>query len=98
MKYIHVRCLQANEEDPVDSFSELDDQRKEVRKIELFRNGRVGYATGSQEMGGARLGTTPIPEAGEMASDPAFAARAIEAPEFEAVWRRFVSRADTLPP
>jgi hypothetical protein len=98
MKYIHVRWLHANDEYPVDLYSELDEQRNEVRKIEIFRDGRIGFATGSRAMGGASLGTVPIPALSEMAANPEFVPRAIEAFEFESVWRRFVSRADTLPP
>ncbi len=44
MKYIRVKWNHLFSDEPVLLFSELDDARWEVRKIEVFRDGHQGYA------------------------------------------------------
>jgi hypothetical protein len=41
---------------PVVLYSELDDNRFEVRKVEVFRDGRLGYADAVRSSGGTGLG------------------------------------------
>jgi hypothetical protein len=50
--YIRVRWLHDAPDEPVDLWSELDCQRFETRKVEIFRDGRLGYASATEAAGG----------------------------------------------
>jgi hypothetical protein len=72
MKYLRVGWKHPHAEEPVILYSELDADRWEVRKVEVFRNGRRDYASVDGSSGGTRLGKVPIPELTEIAKDPQF--------------------------
>ncbi len=74
-------------DEPVKIYSEIDEQRNEVRKIELFRDNKIGYATKNIEFGGSCLSKYPIPEIEEIALDPQFKPVEISKDEFEKVWQ-----------
>ena len=74
-------------------YSELDDQRWERRKIEMFRDGRMGYADAEREFGGSALGLEPAPSLAEIAGDPQFEPVEITRQEFESVWSEAIAQA-----
>ncbi|WP_341487441.1 hypothetical protein [Pararhizobium sp. A13] len=84
--YIRVRWLHSSPDEPVDLWSELDANREEVRKVEIWSGGRVGYASSAGEVGGARLGEVPVPPLNEINLDPQFQAEAITKADFEMCW------------
>jgi hypothetical protein len=49
-------------------YSQLDDSRLEIRKIEVYSNGSAGWADRSSEHGSARLGIVPLPSLDEIAT------------------------------
>jgi len=61
MMYIKVKWIHALSDEPVLLYSELDGERWEVRKIEIFADERMGYASLSVSVGGTRLGKAPLP-------------------------------------
>lgn len=69
-------------------YSELDDQRMEVRKVEVFADGRMDYAGRMGHKGNARLGKVPVPPLDEIAADPEFEPVKINQGEFDAVWAK----------
>jgi hypothetical protein len=73
---------------PVTLLSELDSDRWEMRKIEFYADGTVGYADPQTEVGGSFLGEVTVPEVAEMNSDPQFEAVEISLEEFERNWMR----------
>jgi hypothetical protein len=73
---------------PVLLFSELDAERWETRSVEVFRDGRIGYASATESAGPTMLGQLPVPELDEIRADPEFDAEEITREEFEAVWER----------
>lgn len=87
MKHIHVHWIHEDLEDPIDLYSELDTERYEMRKIEVFKDGRMGFADSVQSSIGTSLGEMPIPELTEIASDKQFIPREISEVEFERVWQ-----------
>jgi Domain of unknown function (DUF6881) len=89
--YFRCRWLHDSPDYPVELWSALDTQRYEVRKIAIWRDGRVGYATTTEEVGGTMLGTVPVPPLDEIAADPQFEPQAISQEAFEAEWRRRLS-------
>jgi hypothetical protein len=92
MTHIAVQWHHGNPDDPVELYSELDEQRYEVRKVEVFRDGRRCFADGPQQSGRTRLGIVPVPPLEEIASDRQFTPRVITPAEFEAAWEAAVDR------
>lgn len=86
MNYLKVQWKHASPNDPILLYSELDDARWEVRKVEVFPDGRMGYAGSNSAFGGTRLGKVPVPSLAEIAADPEFAPAVISRAEFEAIW------------
>jgi len=84
--YIRVRWLHSSPDDPIDLWSELDAERDEVRKVEIWPSGRIGYASKAEEVGGTRLGALPVPPLNEINLDPQFEAEAITKADFEKCW------------
>ena len=87
MTYIRVQWLHSSPSEPVWLVSELDDRRREVRKVEVFSNGTKGYATRDEEVGGTRLGAEPLPSTAEIAADPQFLFAEINKETFEVIWK-----------
>ena len=64
----------------------MDDERNELRKVEVYADGKVGYATAQVEVGDTRLSLYPLPELEEIAIDPEFRPKEISKEEFDIVW------------
>lgn len=79
--------MQDNKEMPVFIYSELDDERFEVRKVEIFHDGRMGWASLLAEFGGTALSPEPISANIEMASNPVFVLTIIDREAFEELWK-----------
>jgi hypothetical protein len=92
MKYMAVTWLHENSIDPIELFSELDVSRYEVRKVEVFSDGRLGYADSEHESLDTRISIEAVPSIEEILADPQFEARAISSNEFEQIWSRAVSQ------
>ena len=88
MKYIKVSWRHVHAEEPVLLYSELDDLHWETRKVEIFRNGKIGYASRTASSGFTGLGLAPIPPISVIASDPEFEPTEITKEEFEEMWHR----------
>ncbi|MPV64341.1 DUF6881 domain-containing protein [Burkholderia sp. BE17] len=82
--------------EPIRLVSVLDRDRNEVRKLEFFRDGRVGFADETRSSLGTELGTVPVPPLVEINVDPEFEAQEITLEIFEALWIRHVTRIDHL--
>ncbi len=85
MTYIKVRWKHSILEEPELVYSELDDERWETRKVEIFPDGRRGHADKTESAGSTRLGLAPIPELEEIARDEQFEPEEITKQEFEQV-------------
>lgn len=85
--YIRVRWLHNNPDYPVELWSELDTRRFEVRKVEVWQDGRVGFASREREAGGTLLGTVPVPPLAEIAAIPEFEPQQVSELEFENCWQ-----------
>jgi hypothetical protein len=86
MTYIRVRWLHDCPDEPIWLFSELDDLRCEVRKVEVFADGSQGFASSLESVGSTQLGEAPVPPLSEIAAEPEFEPEEISKEEFEAVW------------
>ena len=64
----------------------------EIRKVEIFRDGQMGYAGKEGATKGTMLGTEPVPPRSKLAENPEFIPVEIAKEEFEEIWRRAVAR------
>jgi hypothetical protein len=87
MKYILVKWNHSLLDEPVLLYSELDKERWERRKVEVFSDGRISYAESSKSIGYTRLAFLPIPELDKISVDKQFETTEITKDEFEEVWR-----------
>lgn len=91
MRYIDVEWIHDFQDEPVRLISEIDHENYELRKLEIYRDGSVGFATDSIEHGGSRLGVSEIPPVEEINSDPEFKGREVDKHEFDVRWNQFTS-------
>ncbi|WP_431822923.1 DUF6881 domain-containing protein [Burkholderia sp. F1] len=91
---IDVAWKHAFEAEPVRLISLLDQDRYEVRKLEFFRDGRVGFADATRSMLGTELGEIPVPSLAEINADPQFDARETTLEAFQALWSSHAARID----
>jgi hypothetical protein len=87
MRYIKVLWHHDFPDEPVELYSELDDAGYEVRKVEIYRDGRSGFAEGGSSSGTTRLGEGSLPRLEEIADQEEFSPSFIEKVEFEEVWQ-----------
>jgi hypothetical protein len=88
MRYLRVTWRHDLPNEPVELYSELDDDSWEIRKVEIFRDGRIGFADSLHGSETTRLAIEPDPSLEQIAQDPQFVPRAITRQEFEAVWEQ----------
>ena len=90
MKYFFARWLHDFMDEPTSFYSEIDEHRYEVRKIEIYRDGRFGIATQEFQYGETELGDQAIPSLAEINEDPKFEAHEISREEFEQEWLHYL--------
>ena len=88
MHYLKVRWIHSAKDDPVLLYSEIDSERWEHRKIELFADGTAIFADAHEEHGDTGLSTEPLPSIKDIASDPQFEPVEISRAEFEQAWEQ----------
>lgn len=88
MSYIKVKWIHSFPDDPVWLYSELNADRWETRKVEIFADGSRGYASATESGGETCLGEVPVPPLLEISSDPEFEPVEITKEEFEDVWSK----------
>ena len=88
MRYFRVYWSHEHPDEPIELYSELDEAGWETRKVEVFRNGTIGFASNSEASGSTVLGEAPVPSLEEIASDPQFRPTQITKEEFERLWAR----------
>lgn len=91
MVYIKVKWIHTDPDCPVLLYSELDRECWEVRKVEIFPDGRMGYAGPGVEVGETWLGQAPVPPLEEIAQNPEFEPETISKAEFDRVWAKATS-------
>lgn len=80
------RWLHNHTDQPVLLYGELDSDRFEVRKVEVFLDGRQSFADAIDEAAECSLSWVEVPELEEINVDPQFQAWPISREDFEVVW------------
>lgn len=84
--YLKVEWHHDFPDEPIRLYSELDDERYERRKVEVFHDRRHTFAGTEGFSGNTMLGEIPTPSLGEHAATGEFTATEIPQEEFEVVW------------
>lgn len=92
MKYIKVQWIHDFPDEPAWIYCELNDDSWETRKVEVFPDGTMGFASQAESAGTTELSVGPIPPIPEIAADPQFDPVEIAPQEFEDVWARRSAR------
>jgi len=87
VEYIKVLWIHSSRDYPVLLYSELDDERWEVRKVEIFPDSSIGFAGLGSSQGDTRLGEVPVPQVEEIALEKQVKPEKISAEQFELIWR-----------
>lgn len=90
--YIYSKWHGSPQGSPVEFYSELDNERYEIRKVEVFRDGSYGYADKSNATKSTKLGVVPVPSIEEIAGDPEFDAKVITPKQFDEKWQEATSK------
>jgi hypothetical protein len=77
-------------DDPVLLYSELDSARWELRKVEVYADGRMDRADADSQTGNTWLSVEPLIQLVEIRAQPAFDPEAISGTEFETIWNAAV--------
>ncbi|MCT8978800.1 hypothetical protein N4T77_19655 [Clostridium sp. CX1] len=86
MKYLKVEWIHSLQNEPIIIYSEIDNKYNEIRKVEIYRDNKIGYADLNTEFRGTRLSEEPLPTLSEIALDNQFKPMEIDKHEFEEVW------------
>jgi len=92
MTYIDVKWIHDHPFEPIRLVSELNGFCFEVRKLEFFRDGRVGFASSTKASEKTRLGDAAVPPLAEINESAEFNGIEISAEEFAKLWNQYGSR------
>jgi hypothetical protein len=85
-RFLRVEWHHDFSDEPVWLYSELDGERYEVRKVEVYRDGRRSFADSDRSVGGSVLGEIPTPTMDEFSDLDEFTAVEIDESQFDAEW------------
>ena len=88
LTYLKTAWTHNFRDEPVEIWCELTFDRIEVRVVEIFADGRIGFASRASSSGSTRLSESPIPSVDEIAMDPQFKPVVVTCSEFEATWSK----------
>lgn len=89
MEYLKISWLHPFKDEPELLYSEIDAQRYESRKIEIYPDGSFGIASPQFHFGGTALSGLVMPEIEEFSEDTQLISEQISAAEFEGIWNKY---------
>lgn len=92
MNYISIDWTHNFPDEPIKIYSEVDSQGWERRKIEIFPDGSVAFASPSLHCGDSYLSEARLPSLSEINSDPQFQGEKIDRAEFGSLWSQVVAQ------
>ena len=90
MQYIRVTWARPLPDAPKWVCSEVDDNRRELRRVEIWEDGRRGFACNEFKSESTSLSREPVPSLDAFITSPRLRASALTRDEFESVWREAV--------
>ncbi|MBJ7553139.1 DUF6881 domain-containing protein [Marinomonas spartinae] len=86
--YLYSKWINAPKDQPKEFYSELDAERYETRKVEVFSDDKLNYASATKSTCETRLGEIPVPPTNEITDDPEFDTKEISKEAFEEIWEK----------
>jgi hypothetical protein len=90
--YTKVKWHDDGRDHPTLLYAELDTDRWEIRKVEVYADGRIDFADADRSTGSTWLGEKVTPSVEEINSYEPFEASVISPAEFEEIWMRALAR------
>ncbi|MFG2023820.1 DUF6881 domain-containing protein [Streptomyces sp. NPDC048825] len=87
MEYWKVDWLHEFQSEPIRFYSEIGEDGYEVRKVQLYRDGRKLKTDALHESGEIGLSEIPVGSIEDVSSQPEFSACVISREEFEREWQ-----------
>jgi hypothetical protein len=85
---MQVKWIHSLNSEPVVIYSEIDQNGWEVRKVEVYADGHMDFASSSESKGSSGLSKEPLPSMAEIAANPQFEPVEIHQIDFERVWSK----------
>ena len=85
-QHLLVEWLHSAPSEPIRLYYELDPNRRELRKVEEYRDGTLHSADASHGQRNTFLAWEPHPSVAEIQKDPQFHVTELTPQEFERVW------------
>jgi len=93
MNYVQLKWHHTYPDEFIEIYAELDAEGWEIRRVEIFRDGKMTFASEVQSSENCWLAETPWPDdMAEINQDPQFEARLINQAQFEQVWLAAVTQ------
>jgi hypothetical protein len=86
MEYSRLQWNHSSPSEPIEILSEYDPDGWERRKVEVFRDGSVHFASTNESVGGCQLSLIPRPPDEEVIDEPEFRVFEMTKEEFERAW------------
>ena len=86
MRYSRLQWNHPSPSEPIEILSEYDENGWERRKVEVFRDGSVHFASGMESVGGSKLSLIQRPPDEEVVAKPEFRVFEMSSEEFERAW------------
>lgn len=90
LTYIKVHWKHNFSDEPILLFSELDDSRNEIRKVEIYRDDLMGYACEDISRNGTFLSECELPELSVINENTQFEGIEIDKEQFEKMWKKAI--------
>lgn len=87
MLYTRTKWTHKFPNEPVEILSEIDDRQDELRKVEIFEDGRMQAAGANFHTLNTALSLEPLPSIEEINKDTQFSCKEISRNEFERIWQ-----------
>ena len=91
MTYVFSKALDNTAKEPAEYYVEFDALRNEIRKVEVYPDGRIGYAVQGKNTPGTELGLLPAPPFSEILKIEGLVSRQISALEFQTMWQKAIA-------
>ncbi len=85
--YIYSKWHNSPADSPVEFYSELNGDRFETRKVEVFKDQSLGFASKKSSSKSTKLGIIAVPPITEIAKHPEFDIHSITQQQFEEKWK-----------
>lgn len=97
MIYFFVHWIHNFVEEPVYLYHEINEDRREQRKVWIWKDGRIQFADVNHQCGSTELSWEILPSVDEISADPQFVVKTLTEREFSEVWETALQRGNQPP-